>query len=66
VIRGVQRTDVVLRESYLDVLDGMHNSQIETVVCQHQGGAPWLRPTGEMDHRSEGPESAIATPRSSS
>ncbi len=39
VALGVQRTYVVPGESYLDVLDGLHASPIETVVCRHEGGA---------------------------
>ncbi|MCM3688474.1 thiamine pyrophosphate-dependent enzyme [Kocuria rosea] len=42
VAHGVQRTYVVPGESYLDVLDGLHNSPIETVVCRHEGGAAYM------------------------
>ncbi|GAB3650974.1 thiamine pyrophosphate-binding protein [Zhihengliuella somnathii] len=39
---GVERTYVVPGESYLDVLDGLHRSTIETVVCRHEGGATYM------------------------
>ncbi|MBG6084114.1 thiamine pyrophosphate-dependent enzyme [Zhihengliuella flava] len=39
---GVQRTYVVPGESYLDVLDGLHHSSIDTVVCRHEGGATYM------------------------
>ncbi|HST72482.1 MAG TPA: thiamine pyrophosphate-binding protein, partial [Kocuria rosea] len=42
VAHGVQRTYVVPGESYLDVLDGLHHSPIETVVCRHEGGAAYM------------------------
>ncbi|MCV7728041.1 thiamine pyrophosphate-binding protein [Micrococcus luteus] len=42
VAHGVQRTYVVPGESYLDVLDGLHASPIETVVCRHEGGAAYM------------------------
>lgn len=39
---GVQRTYVVPGESFLDVLDGLHSSEIETIVCRHEGGAAYM------------------------
>lgn len=39
---GVKRVYVVPGESYLDVLDGLHGSSIETVVCRHEGGAAYM------------------------
>lgn len=42
VAHGVERTYVVPGESYLDVLDGLHESSIETVVCRHEGGAAYM------------------------
>jgi len=42
VAHGVERTYVVPGESYLDVLDGLHNSPIDTVVCRHEGGAAYM------------------------
>ncbi|GAA2009640.1 thiamine pyrophosphate-dependent enzyme [Brevibacterium samyangense] len=39
---GVKRVYVVPGESYLDVLDGLHDSDIETVVCRHEGGAAYM------------------------
>ena len=39
---GVERVYVVPGESYLDVLDGLHYSTIETVVCRHEGGAAYM------------------------
>lgn len=42
VAHGVERTYVVPGESYLDVLDGLHHSSIETIVCRHEGGAAYM------------------------
>ncbi|MBN3495955.1 thiamine pyrophosphate-binding protein, partial [Arthrobacter pascens] len=42
VAHGVERTYVVPGESFLDVLDGLHGSGIETVVCRHEGGAAYI------------------------
>ncbi|MFJ4171157.1 thiamine pyrophosphate-dependent enzyme [Paenarthrobacter sp. NPDC089714] len=42
VAHGVQRTFVVPGESFLDVLDGLHGSPIQTVVCRHEGGAAYM------------------------
>ncbi|MBT8161748.1 MULTISPECIES: thiamine pyrophosphate-dependent enzyme [Arthrobacter] len=42
VAHGVERTFVVPGESFLDVLDGLHNSPIETIVCRHEGGAAYM------------------------
>ena len=42
VAHGVKRTYVVPGESFLDVLDGLHESDIETVVCRHEGGAAYM------------------------
>ncbi|MCF3140853.1 thiamine pyrophosphate-dependent enzyme [Paenarthrobacter sp. AR 02] len=39
---GVERTYVVPGESFLDVLDGLHSSDIETIVCRHEGGAAYM------------------------
>lgn len=39
---GVDRVYAVPGESYLDVLDGLYDSGIETVVCRHEGGAGFM------------------------
>lgn len=39
---GVPRVYVVPGESFLEVLDGLHDSAIETVVCRHEGGAGFM------------------------
>ena len=39
---GVSRVYTVPGESFLDVLDGLHDSPIETVVCRHEGGAGFM------------------------
>ena len=39
---GVERVYAVPGESYLDVLDGLHDSGIETVVCRQEGGAGFM------------------------
>ncbi|MYM19680.1 acetolactate synthase [Brevibacterium sp. 5221] len=36
--QGVERVYCVPGESYLDVLDGLYDSQIQTVVCRQEGG----------------------------
>ncbi|WP_306962371.1 thiamine pyrophosphate-dependent enzyme [Arthrobacter bambusae] len=42
VAHGVKRVHVVPGESFLDVLDGLHESAIETIVCRHEGGATYM------------------------
>lgn len=39
---GVTRVYAVPGESYLDVLDGLYDSSIDTVVCRHEGGAGYM------------------------
>ncbi|GGL78735.1 thiamine pyrophosphate-dependent enzyme [Glutamicibacter protophormiae] len=39
---GVERVFAVPGESYLDVLDGLHDSPIKTVVTRHEGGAGFM------------------------
>lgn len=39
---GVDRIYCVPGESYLDVLDGLHDSPIRTVVCRQEGGAGYM------------------------
>lgn len=39
---GVSRVYCVPGESYLDVLDGLHDSAIHTVVCRQEGGAGYM------------------------
>jgi acetolactate synthase-1/2/3 large subunit len=39
---GVQRVYGVPGESYLDMLDGLHDSPISTVVTRHEGGAAFM------------------------
>ncbi|MBF7054866.1 acetolactate synthase [Halomonas sp. KAO] len=42
-LHGVERVFVVPGESYLAVLDGLHDvSSIDTVVCRHEGGAAYM------------------------
>ncbi|MBB3192327.1 thiamine pyrophosphate-dependent enzyme [Halomonas cerina] len=41
-LHGVERTFVVPGESYLAVLDGLYASEIDTVVCRHEGGAAYM------------------------
>lgn len=38
----VGRVFVVPGESYLAVLDGMHRSDIDVIVCRHEGGAAYM------------------------
>ena len=38
----IPRAYVVPGESFLEVLDGLHDSTIETVVCRHEGGAAYM------------------------
>ncbi|WP_102159105.1 thiamine pyrophosphate-dependent enzyme [Zhihengliuella halotolerans] len=51
---GVKRTYVVPGESYLDVLDGLHNSEIDTVVCRHEGGATYMAEADGKMHQVPG------------
>jgi len=39
---GVQRLFCVPGESYLPVLDALHDSPIQTIVCRHEGGAAMM------------------------
>lgn len=39
---GIRRAYVVPGESYLEILDGLHDSSIQTVVCRHEGGAAYM------------------------
>ncbi|MDQ8702532.1 thiamine pyrophosphate-binding protein [Streptomyces sp. LHD-70] len=39
---GIQRVYGVPGESFLDVLDGLHDSPISTVVTRHEGGAGFM------------------------
>lgn len=39
---GVERVYAVPGESYLEVLDGLHDSPIDTVVCRQEGGAGFM------------------------
>lgn len=39
---GIRRVYGVPGESFLDVLDGLHGSPIETVVTRHEGGAGFM------------------------
>lgn len=39
---GIRRAFVVPGESYLEVLDGLHDSSIDTVICRHEGGAAYM------------------------
>lgn len=36
---GVERVYIVPGESYLDVIDGLHESTVRTVICRQEGGA---------------------------
>ncbi|HMT14718.1 MAG TPA: thiamine pyrophosphate-binding protein, partial [Aestuariivirga sp.] len=39
---GVQRVYCVPGESYLTLLDALHGSGIEVIVCRHEGGAGFM------------------------
>ncbi|MFF5791752.1 thiamine pyrophosphate-dependent enzyme [Paeniglutamicibacter sp. NPDC012692] len=54
VAHGVERTYVIPGESYLDVLDGLHNSPIETIVCRHEGGAAYMAEADGKMHQRPG------------
>ena len=54
VAHGVERTYVIPGESYLDVLDGLHHSPIETVVCRHEGGAVYMAEADGKMHQRPG------------
>ena len=38
VAHGIRRAHAVPGESFLDVLDGLHDSTIETIIYRHEGG----------------------------
>lgn len=42
VAHGVERLYSIPGESFLDVLDGLHHSPIQNVVCRHEGGASYM------------------------
>ncbi|WP_246263059.1 thiamine pyrophosphate-binding protein, partial [Arthrobacter mobilis] len=54
IAHGVQRAYVVPGESFLEVLDGLHGSDIETVVCRHEGGAAYMAEAEGKLHRAPG------------
>ena len=54
VAHGVERTYVIPGESYLDVLDGLHHSAIETIVCRHEGGAVYMAEADGKLHQRPG------------
>ena len=39
---GIERVYAVPGESYLDVLDGLFDSSVETIVCRQEGGAGFM------------------------
>src|SRR5699024_11831836 len=39
---GIERVYAVPGESYLDVLDGLYDSPIDTIVCRQEGGAGFM------------------------
>ena len=41
-LRGVRRVFSVPAESFLAALDGLHDSDIQNVVCRHEGGAAMM------------------------
>ncbi|MDO5052540.1 MAG: thiamine pyrophosphate-binding protein [Pseudoclavibacter sp.] len=41
-LHGVERAYLVPGESFLEVLDGLHDSPIAPVVCRHEGGAGFM------------------------
>jgi len=51
-IQGVERVFSVPGESFLAVLDGLHDSGIGNVVCRHEGGAAMMaEATGKLTGR---------------
>ena len=40
--QGVERVTCVPGESYLAVLDALHDAQIDVIVCRHEGGAAYM------------------------
>lgn len=41
-LHGVSRTYIVPGESYLSVLDGLYNADIQTVVCRHEAACTYM------------------------
>ncbi|MCC0016572.1 MAG: thiamine pyrophosphate-binding protein [Rhodobiaceae bacterium] len=57
--QGVERIFCVPGESHLDVLDGLHDSTIETIIARHEGGAAMM---AEADGKMTGrPGVALVT-----
>lgn len=54
VAHGVERTYIIPGESYLEVLDGLHHSPIETIVCRHEGGAAYMAEADGKMHQRPG------------
>jgi len=51
-IQGVERVFCIPGESFLAALDGLHDSQIETIVCRQEGGAAMMAETdGKLSGR---------------
>ncbi len=50
----MERTYVIPGESYLEVLDGLHHSPIETIVCRHEGGAAYMAEADGKMHQRPG------------
>ncbi len=51
-LQGVTRVFSVPGESFLAVLDGLHGSGIENIVCRHEGGAAMMaEATGKLTGR---------------
>lgn len=47
---GIKRVFCVPGESYLPVLDALHDSEIQTTVCRHEGGASMMaEATGKLE-----------------
>lgn len=49
VAHGVQRVYSVPGESFLDVLDGLHTSPIQNVVCRHEAARYMAEADGKMN-----------------
>ena len=55
--QGVERTFIVPGESFLPVLDGLHDSSIDTVVCRQEGGAAYM---AEAQGKATGKPGAVS------
>ncbi|WP_415853431.1 thiamine pyrophosphate-dependent enzyme [Sinomonas sp. G460-2] len=53
-LHDVERIYLVPGESYLEVLDGLRDSSIQSIVCRHEGGAAYMAEADGKLHQRPG------------